>query len=179
MASALVLSLFVAGRADAQEKVKKTAAFGQENFGVGATVGFFNPNGLVLRGGARIVSLEVSGGFGITLLSYESNTDHELKLLAPLEVTPQIVFDFLEFSREVRAGLRAGYRYNTALGSGGTVGGQLGKRWGHLLLEGVGGITVYPNAGARLRGEEVPEGTDFNFPPEFNYGLTVQVLYYP
>jgi hypothetical protein len=96
-----------------------------------------------------------------------------------VEVTPQIVFDFLEFRHEVRAGLRVGYRYNTALGDGGTLGGQIGKRWGHLLLEGLWGITVYPNAASKLRGDEVPEGTDFNFPPEFNYGLTVQVLYYP
>jgi hypothetical protein len=179
MVSVAALSLFLAGAAGAQEEVKKTAAVGQENFGFGAGVGFFNPNGLVLRGGARAVSLEVSGGFGITLLSYGSNTDPKLKLLAPLEVSPQMVFDFLEFRREVRAGLRAGYRYNAALGSGGTVGGQIGKRWGHLLLEGLGGISVYPEAAAKLRGEEVSQGTDFNFPPEFNYGVTVQVLYYP
>ncbi len=100
------------------EEAEKTAAVGQENFGVGAGVGLFNPNGLVLRGGARAVSLEVSGGFGITLLTYGSNTDPTLELLAPPEVTPQLVFDFLEFRHEVRAGLRAGYRYNAALGNG-------------------------------------------------------------
>ena len=179
MVSVVALSLFIPRAASAQAEVKKSAAVGQEHFGFGAGLGLFNPSGLVLRCGSRVVSLEVSGGFNVTLLSYGSNTDPTLELLVPLEVTPQVVFDFLEFKHEVRAGLRAGYRYNTALGHGGTVGGQIGKRWGHLLLEGLWGITVYPEASAELRGEEVPQGTDFNFPPEFNYGFTVQLLYYP
>ena len=176
------LCLSVAGVAGAQEaapKKKPSAAVGQEHFGFGAGIGFFNPNGLVLRAGARQVSLEASGGFAPALLSYGGNRDPELKLIAPLEVSPQVVFDVIELPREIRGGLRMGYRYNWALGHGGTFGGQVGKRWGHVLLEGLWGITVYPKAAEQLRGDRVPDGTNFNFPPEFAYGLTVQLLYYP
>jgi len=183
-ASVIALSLLVARAAGAQAakaagEAKGADAVGQENFGFGASLGFFNPNGLVLRGGMREASLEVAGGFGMTLLSYGPDASPELKLIAPLEIAPQLVFDFLEFRKGVIAGLRAGYRFNTALGSGATIGAQVGKRWRHVRLEGLWGITVYPKAADRLRGEEVPEGTSFNFPPQIAWGLSVQLLYYP
>lgn len=157
----------------------KTAARGQENFGLGATLGIFNPSGLVLRGGARAAALEVTAGFMPTLLSYGSSRAPDLKFIAPFELTPQLLFEVAELKREVRAGLRLGYRYNWALGQGGSVGGQLGKRFGHVLLEGIFGLTVYPRAAERLRGDEVPPGSSFNFPPWLNWGFNVSVLYYP
>jgi hypothetical protein len=143
------LCIGMTGLASAQEATpkKKSAAEGQESFGFGAGVGFFNPNGLVLRGGARLVSLEASGGFAPALLSYGSPQSPRLKLIAPLEVTGQAVFDAIEFSREIRGGLRLGYRHNFALGPGGTVGGQIGKRWGHVLLEGVWASASTPRRG--------------------------------
>jgi len=157
----------------------KTAARGQENFGLGATLGFFNPSGLVLRGGARAAALEVTAGFMPALLSYGSSRAPQLKFIAPFELTPQLVFEVAELKREIRAGLRLGYRYNWALGHGGSVGGQLGKRFGHVVLEGVFGVAVYPGAADRLRGDEVPQGSSFNFPPSLNWGFNVNVLYYP
>jgi hypothetical protein len=157
----------------------QSSALGQESFGVGATLGFFNPNGLAVRGGARAASLELTAGFMPTLLSYGSSRDPRLKFLAPFEVTPQLLFELAELKRDLRAGLRLGYRYNWVLGHGGSVGGQIGKRFGHFLVEGVGGVTVYPRASDRLRGERVPEGSSFNFPPWLNWGLNVSFFYYP
>lgn len=174
--------LSLTGLSAAQERPranKPSAAVGQEHFGFGAGLGFYNPSGVVLRAGTRHVSLEASAGFTPLLLSYGGSRNPDLKLIAPLEVSPQLVFEILEFPKEIRGGLRLGYRYNAALGQGGTFGGQLGKRWGRLLLEGVWGISIYPKAGDELRGDQVPAGTSFNFPPEFSYGLTVQILYYP
>jgi uncharacterized membrane protein YfcA len=181
LVGAVVLLLSLTGVAVAQEaKPKKTsAAEGQENFGFGAGIGFVSPSGLVLRAGARVVSVEGAAGFMPALLSYGSQQNPQLKLIAPLEATGQVVFEVLEFPREIRGGLRLGYRHNLVLGPGGTLGGQIGKRWGHLLLEGVWGISLYPDARDRLNGEQVPEGTSYNFPPELNWGLSVQVLYYP
>ncbi len=154
----MVALLLVARAAGAQEaradgETKRADVVGQENFGFGPSLGFFNPNGLVLRGGVRQASLEVSGGAGITLLSYGSSENPKLKLIGPFEIAPQLVFDFLEFRKGVVAGMRAGYRYNTALGNGGTLGAQVGKRWGHVRFEGLWGITVYPQAADRLRGD--------------------------
>jgi hypothetical protein len=157
----------------------KSAARGQEHFGVGATLGFFNPSGVSLRGGARAASLEVTGGFMPSLLSYGSSRDPQLKFIAPFELTPQLLFEVAELKRELRAGLRLGYRYNWALGHGGSAGGQIGKRFGHFLLEGVFGLTVYPGAADRLRGEEVPAGASFNFPPALNWGFNVSFFYDP
>lgn len=156
-----------------------SVARGQENFGLGAELGFYNPNGFALRGGARAASLEVAFGFTPSLLSYGSAREPKLKFLAPLEVAPQLVFDIIEIKRELRGGLRVGYRYNWALGHGGSVGGQIGKRFGDFLVEGVGGITVYPNAAGRLRGDEVPANAGLNFPPALNWGVGVSIFFYP
>ncbi len=179
--AAAVLGLLLVKPAAAQESAreKPSAAVGQENFGFGASIGFYNPNGLVLRLGARPVALDVTGGFAPALLSYGTNANPKLKLIAPLEVTPQLLIHVVTFSREIRGGLRLGYRYNWALGHGGTLGGQVGNRWGHFLLEGLWGITIYPNAADKLRGDEVPAGTSFNFPPQFSYGLSVNFMYFP
>ena len=166
------------GGPDARAK-KPTAAVGQENFGFGPSVGFYNPNGLMLRVGARVVAVDVTAGFVPVLLSYGGNRNPKLKLIAPFEVTPQLSFELLTFPREIRAGLRAGFRYNSDLGNGGTFGGQIGKRWGHVLLEGLWGITIYPKASDKLRGNRLAEGTEFNFPPELAYGLSLNLLYYP
>lgn len=172
----------VAAAAEGQVKPpakKPSAAVGQESFGFGAGIGLYNPNGLMLRAGARVVAVDVTAGFVPILLSYGGNSSPKLKLIAPFEVTPQLSFELLTFPREIRAGLRAGYRFNSELGQGGTFGGQIGKRWGHVLLEGLWGITIYPKASQRLRGDTLPAGTEFNFPPELSYGLTVNLLYYP
>ena len=177
--SCLMFASVAAAEEEPLPAKKPSAAVGQENFGFGASIGFYNPNGLILRAGARVVSVDVTAGFVPVLLSYGGNRDPSLKLIAPFEVTPQLSVELLTFPKEIRAGLRAGYRYNVDLGHGGTFGGQLSKRWGHVLLEGLWGITVYPKASDRLRGDRLPGGTEFNFPPELNYGLTVNLLYYP
>jgi hypothetical protein len=152
----------------------------QENFGFGAQLGFYNPSGLTVRAGARALSLDVTAGFVPLLLDYGSAQNPSLKLLAPFEITPQVLIDVVNFKDDLRGGLRLGYRYNTALGYGLTVGGQIGKRvTKKLLLEGLWGISYYPRASDNLRGDQVPVGTRFNFPPELGYGLSVGLLYYP
>ena len=176
---AAVLGLLVVRPAAAQEPVKQpSAAVGQENFGFGASVGFFNPNGAVLRLGARAVALDVTAGYALTALSYRTPVPAEMgaffsddigqahvKFLAPLELTPQLLINVVTFPREIRGALRFGYRYNTALGHAGTIAGQIGKRWGHLLIEGLWGISVYPKAEARLRDKEMPQDASFSLPP--------------
>src|SRR5687767_7784515 len=90
----IVLGLCLSAPARAEGPAPKTAAVGQENFGMGAGIGFFNPNGLVLRGGARVASLELSGGFAPALLSYENEPNKpRLLLIAPLEGSSQLVID--------------------------------------------------------------------------------------
>jgi hypothetical protein len=98
LVGAVVLLLSLTGVAVAQEaKPKKTsAAEGQENFGFGAGIGFVSPSGLVLRAGARVVSVEGAAGFMPALLSYGSQQNPQLKLIAPLEATGQVVFEVLE-----------------------------------------------------------------------------------
>jgi len=186
---ALGSSLLAAGQANAQTAVPPAepgpsgvveAPPVQENFGMGAQLGFFNPSGLSVRAGARALSLDVSAGFVPVLLSYGGSRSPDLKFIAPFEVSPQLLIDVVQFKHEMRGGLRLGYRYNTALGHAATLGGQIGKHISpHLLLEGVWGLSYYPRASDRLRGDQVPAGTSFNFPPELGYGLTVDLLYYP
>lgn len=152
----------------------------QENFGIGAQIGFYTPTGLSLRAGARAASLEVAAGVMPTLLSYaEGPYDNKLKLLAPLELAPTLLVDVLETKDHMRGGLRFGYRYNFALGHGGTLGGQLGKRFGHWLLEGSWGICIYPKAEDNLRGDQVSQNASFKFPPFLNWGLNVSAFYFP
>jgi hypothetical protein len=152
----------------------------QENFGFGAQIGSANPSGVIVRVGARAISLDVTAGFVPVLLDYGNAQSPSLKLLAPFEVTPQVLIDVVNFKNDIRGGLRFGYRYNTALGYGLTVGGQIGKRVSKkLLLEGLWGISYYPRAADNLRGDQVPAGTSFNFPPQLGYGLSVGLLYYP
>lgn len=179
--AAAVLGLFTVRPAAAQEAGKEAApaAVGQENFGFGATVGFFNPNGAELRVGARAIALDVTGGYVPFLLSYGGNLDPKLKLIAPLEVSPQLLIHVLTLGHDVEGQLRLGYRYDVALGHGGTLGGQAGKRWGHVLLEATWGLSLYPNATEKLRGHEVPAGTTFNFPPVLGGGVSVDLMYFP
>jgi hypothetical protein len=158
----------------------KPQAEGQGNFALGAQVGFYNPNGLALRGGFRPISLEAAAGWVPTLLSYGSDQDPKLKLLAPFEVTPQLLLGDIKLGNEIHGAFRIGYRYNLALAHGFTFGGQLSKRWGHLQLEGLWGVSVFPNAADELRDEDaVPENTSFNFPPSVTWGLSVGLMYYP
>ena len=152
----------------------------QQNFAFGAQVGFFNPNGLAVRAGFRPISLEVAGGFAPTLLSYGGQSDPDLKLIAPFEITPQLLLGDLKLGNKIHGAFRLGYRYNLKLGHGVTFGGQLSKRWGHLQLEGLWGMSVFPGAVDKLSEEHtVPGNTSYNFPPSITWGLTVGLLYYP
>jgi hypothetical protein len=162
------------------EILLKPKAEAQHHFGFGAQLGFYNPNGLAVRGGWRPFSLELAAGVTPSLLSYGSNQNPRLELIAPLEVTPQLLVGDIKLGSSIHGAFRAGYRYNWVLGHGATFGGQISKRYGHLELEGLWGVTIYPDAAERLReGGTVPEGTSFNFPPALNWGLTVSLLYYP
>lgn len=162
------------------ELTKKPPEEGQHHFALGAQIGFFNPNGLAVRAGFRPISLEVAGGFVPTLLSYGEQSDPDLKLIAPFEVTPQLLLGDIKLGNKIHGAFRLGYRYNLMLGHGVTFGGQLSKRWGHLQLEGLWGMSVFPGAVDKLRDEDtVPAKTSFNFPPSITWGLTVGLLYYP
>jgi hypothetical protein len=148
--------------------------------GLGAQVGFFNANGVTLRAGYGAIALEGSAGFALSLLSYGSDRNPDLKLIAPFEVSPQVLLGDIPLTKTIHGSFRLGYRYNVALGHGGTVGGQVARRWTHWQLEGLWGVTVYPGATDRLREDgRVPAETSFNFPPSVNWGLTVGMLYYP
>lgn len=152
----------------------------QRSFALGAQVGFYNPNGLAVRAGFRPLLLEAAAGWMPTLLSYGGDRDPTLKLIAPFEITPQLLLGDVKFGSEVHGAIRIGYRYNLALGHGVTLGGQLSKRWGHLQLEGLWGVSIFPDAVAQLREEGiVPENPSYNFPPSLNWGLTVGLMYYP
>jgi hypothetical protein len=152
----------------------------QANFGFGAQIGFYNPNGLTVRAGSQLISLEVSAGFAPVLLSYGDRRDPELKLLFPFEVTPQLVLQVGEFRNGITGAVLLGYRYNVALGHGATLGGQIEKRISRkLVAEGMWGLSYYPGASDRLRGDQVPTRTSFNFPPEIGGGITVGLLFYP
>lgn len=148
--------------------------------GFGAQVGFFNPNGVTLRAGSGPIALEGSVGFALSLLSYGSDQSPDLKLIAPFEVSPQVLLGDIRLDRTIHGSFRLGYRYNVALGHGGTFGGQIARRWTHWQLEGLWGVTIYPGAADRLRENGwVPAEPSFNFPPSINWGLTVGMLYYP
>jgi hypothetical protein len=152
----------------------------QENFGFGAQLGSYSPSGVLVRAGARALSLDVTAGFVPLLLDYGNPQSPSLKLLAAFEITPQVLIDVVNFKNDIRGGMRFGYRYNTVLGYGVTLGGQIGKRvTKRLLLEGYGGTSYYPRAADNLRGDQVPAGTSFNLPPQLGYGLSVGLLYYP
>jgi hypothetical protein len=165
--------------ADAKAPLEPQAE-GQQNLALGAQVGFYNPNGLALRAGFRPISLEAAAGWAPTLLSYGGDRHSKLKLIAPLELTPQLLLGDIQLGNKIHGAFRVGYRYNLTLGHGFTLGGQLSKRWGHLQLEGLWGLSVFPNAVDELREENVlPENTSFNFPPSVTWGLTVGLMYYP
>jgi hypothetical protein len=86
----------------------------------------------------------------------------------------------IPFENRIRGAFRLGYRYDLALGHGGTIGAQLSKRWGHLQLEGLWGISLFPRAQKKLRADAVvPNDPDFNSSPDWTWGLTVGLMYYP
>ncbi len=170
-----------ASEARAQEKpAPAPAALGQEHFAFGPTLGFGNPNGLQVRAGDKALALDVTAGFAPILFNYGDSRDPSYKLLVPFEVSPQIVIHALTFRNEIRGAVRLGYRYNVTLGHGATLGAQIHKRMSrHVALEGAWTLSYYPNAAERLRGDAVPDGASFNFPPQLNAGLSVSLLYYP
>ncbi len=149
-------------------------------FGVGASLGFYQPNGLLVRAGLPAAALELAGGFTPIALSYGSDRDPKLKFLAPLEGTTVLIVQVLKMRHELRGALRLGYRYNAALSHGATLGGQISKRISpHWDLEGLWGVSYYPKARSELRGRDVPADASFNFPPELNWGLNVQLVFLP
>jgi hypothetical protein len=156
---------------------------GQANFAFGAQIGFYNPNGLTVHVGVPAIAIEATAGFAPLLLSYESYSSYEdnaLKFLMPFEVSPQLVIHVLTFKHEMRGNLLLGYRYNRVLGQGATIGGELESRVTRkLALQGSWGISYYPDAIDRLRGNQVPSDASFKFPPWFGYGLSVGLLFYP
>jgi hypothetical protein len=178
---ALALPGALAAPPDASSETQQEAqAEVQRHFGFGAQLGFYNPNGLAARAGWLPLSIEAAAGFTPTLLSYGGNQNPRLELIAPLELTPQILVGDIKLSSSIHGAFRTGYRYNWALGHGATFGGQLSKRYGHLQLEGLWGISIYPDAARRVRDDgTVPETASFNFPPALTWGLTVGLLYYP
>lgn len=152
----------------------------QANFGFGAQIGFYNPNGLSVRAGAPAISLEVSAGFVPVLLSYGDSQHPDLKFLFPFEVSPQLVIHAVTFRNGITGAALLGYRYNVVLGHGATLGGQIEKRISRkLVAEGMLGFSYYPDAADRLRGDQVPVDTSFNFPPQLSEGITVGLLFYP
>lgn len=174
----LVLAAEPRPRADVAREPKQEDL--QHNLSLGAQVGFYNPNGLAVRAGFRPISLEVAAGWVPTLLSYGSDRNPNLKLIAGFELTPQLLLGNIKFENKIHGAFRVGYRYNLMLGHGATLGGQLSKRWGHLQLEGLWGVSVFPGAADKLRADHtVRAGTSFNFPPALNWGLTVGLMYYP
>ncbi len=162
------------------EAEAEAEAEAQDNFGFGAQIGFYNPNGLTVRAGARAISLELTAGFVPYLLSYGSSQHPELKFVFPFEVTPQLVIHAVTFKNGVSGAALLGYRYNVDLGHGTTLGGQIEKRISRkLVAEGMLGFSYYPDASDRLRGHQVPKDTSFNFPPQISEGITIGLLFYP
>ena len=49
----------------------------------------------------------------------------------------------------------------------------------HWPLEGIWGLSNYPDAADHLRGDQVPNDTSFNVPPELGYGLSFAASFYP
>lgn len=175
-----VAALGTGGVARAMDEAPAAPPSPLTGVGFGAQLGFFNPNGVTVRAGHGAVALEGSAGFALSLLSYGGNRNPDLKLIAPFEVSPQLLFGDIKLTRGIHGSFRLGYRYNVALGHGGTVGGQLARRWTHWQLEGLWGVSVYPGAADRLREDgRVPKETSFNFPPALSWGLTVAMMYYP
>lgn len=152
----------------------------QAYFGFGAQVGFYNPNGFSARVGVPAISLEATVGFVPVLLDYGDSQHPELKFLMPFEVSPQLVIHAVTFRNDIRGNLLLGYRYNAALGHAPTIGGQIEKRVSrHWLIEGMWGISYYPDAADRLRGNQVAKDTDFQFPPQLGAGISIGALFYP
>jgi hypothetical protein len=156
---------------------------GQSYFGFGAQLGFYNPNGLVVHVGVPAVAIEASAGFAPLLLSYRSDSqyeDNELKFLVPFEVSTQLVIHAVTFKHDMRGNLLLGYRYNRALGQGITLGGEIESRVTRkLVLQGLWGVSFYPDASDHLRRDRVPSDAEFKFPPWLGYGLSVGLLFYP
>ncbi|MEO6600980.1 MAG: hypothetical protein ABIQ16_13960 [Polyangiaceae bacterium] len=155
----------------------------QAYFAFGPQIGLYNPNGLTVHIGVPAIAIEATAGFAPLVLSYESpsrNQANVLKFLMPFEVTPQLVIHAVTFRHEMRGNLLLGYRYNRALGNGVTLGGELeGHVSRKVVLQGLWGISYYPDAVDRLRGGRVPPDAAFKFPPWFGYGLSVGLLFYP
>lgn len=89
---------------------------------------------------------------------------------------------FLQGSARARIGAIGGYRRNTILGNGASLGGyavvDLGPR---LALEILGGITWYPDGNERASAEfGLAAGEEFGFPgPELVYAANVGLLIFP
>jgi len=165
---------------------------GQRYFGFGPSIGFWKPNGLFVRAGIPAVELEAGGGYMLNYASYTTTTTSggygvyvvqeqpQLKVFFALQGDVDLLVHLVTFKDRIRGGLRAGPRYNEALGYGVGLGGQLSKRMSaHWLLEGNWGVTVFPDAAHNLRRHEVPSSADFRWPPAINWGLNVAVLLYP
>jgi hypothetical protein len=67
----VIVSLLAVCSAHADEAPPKSGGFGgQHNFGIGAQLGLYQPNGFALRIGAREFAIEVAGGYMLQVLAY-------------------------------------------------------------------------------------------------------------
>ncbi len=153
----------------------------QEAFGFGAQIGFYNPNGVSVRAGARAIALQVIAGFTPKAVSYGGYRDQKYEFFMTSEVTAQAVIYATTFRNEIRGHALIGYRYNGVYGHGAMLGAQIEKRVTRkLLLEGLWGFSYYPAAADRVRGDKVPKDADFGFPPpQIDFGVSVGLLFFP
>ena len=146
--------------------------------------GLSSPLGLALRVGAPELSLETVAGFTplyLVFYPHGDTTQEVVKLLMPLEVTPQLVIHAVTFKDGIRGAARLGYRYNDLLGHGVALGGQIEKRVTRkLLVEALFGVNYYPKGSDRVRDKYGFGDGNYGFPPpSFSYGFSVGALLYP
>jgi len=156
----------------------------QRGVGILAEIGFHTGFGVGARVGAGDFGARVSAGWNpiIVAIQKPDPAESDFDAASSLQINADVFALPIQGTERARVGAIGGYRYNSILGHGASLGGNAVVDLGpHLALDLLGGITWFPSGNARARDEfGVAAQDDFGFPgPELVYAAELALIFYP
>lgn len=156
----------------------------QRSVGILAEIGLHTGFGVGARVGAGDFGARVSAGWNpiIVAIQKPDPTENDFDAASSLQINADLFALPIQGTERARVGAIGGYRYNSILGHGASLGGNAVVDLGpHLALDLLGGITWFPSGNERARDEfGVAAQDDFGFPgPELVYSAELALIFYP
>jgi hypothetical protein len=152
--------------------------------GLLAEIGFHTGFGIGARVGTGDFGARVSADWNpiIVVIQKLDATQTDFDAASSLQINADLFALPIQGTERARIGAIGGYRYNSILGHGASLGGNAVVDLGpHLALDILGGITWFPRGNERARDEfGIAAQDDFGFPgPELVYGVNAALVFYP